>query len=107
MSWTFRKARRPKTQILFAWAVVALLPRRVAVGPEKSGSALTADVLLAGFGVKIEPVFDSPEEAVKKLGKGDIDALIFIAGAPMPAFQNLDKSFHFVTLPVDSGYLAR
>ena len=77
--------------------------KRVAVGPEKSGSALTAEVLLAGFGVKIEPVFDSPEEAVKKLGKGDIDALMFVAGAPVPVFQNLDKSFHFVLLPPDSG----
>jgi hypothetical protein len=37
VSWTFRKARRPKTQILFAWAVVALRLRRVAVGPEAIG----------------------------------------------------------------------
>jgi TRAP transporter TAXI family solute receptor len=77
--------------------------KRVAVGPEKSGSALTAEVLLAGFGVKIDAVFDAPDEAVKKLNKGDIDALIFIGGAPVPAFQNLDKSFHFVSLPSDSG----
>jgi len=48
-------------------------------------------------------VFDAPEEAVKKLGNGDLDALIFIAGAPVPAFQSLDKSFHFVSRPVDSG----
>ena len=36
-SWTFRKARRPKTQIPFAWAVVALRLRRVAVAPEAIG----------------------------------------------------------------------
>jgi uncharacterized protein len=77
--------------------------KRVAVGPEKSGSALTAEVLLAGFGVKIDAVFDAPDEAVRKLNKGDIDALIFIGGAPVPAFQNLDKSFHFVSFPSDSG----
>ena len=77
--------------------------KKVSVGPEKSGSALTAEVLLAGFGVKIDAVFEPPEEAVKKLSKGDIDALIFIGGAPVPAFQNLDKSFHFVSLPADSG----
>jgi TRAP transporter TAXI family solute receptor len=77
--------------------------KRVAVGPEKSGSALTSEVLLAGFGVKIEPVFDLPEGAVKKLSQGEIDALIFIGGAPVPAFQKLDKSFHFVALPADSG----
>ena len=77
--------------------------KRVAVGPEKSGSALTAEVLLAGFGVKIEPVFDAPEGAVRKLGLGEIDALIFIGGAPVPAFQKLDRSFHFVGLPADGG----
>ncbi len=77
--------------------------KKVSVGPEKSGSALTAEVLLAGFGLKIDAVFDAPEDAVQKLSKGDIDALIFIGGAPVPAFQNLDKSFHFVTLPADSG----
>ena len=32
-----QEARRPKTEIPFAWAVVALLPRRVAVGPEAIG----------------------------------------------------------------------
>jgi uncharacterized protein len=77
--------------------------KRVGVGPEKSGSALTAEVLLAGFGVKIDPVFDAPEGAVKKLSQGEIDALIFIGGAPVPAFQNLDKSFYFVALPSNSG----
>lgn len=83
--------------------VQQLQGKRVAVGPEKSGSALTSEVLLAGFGVKIEPVFDLPEGAVKKLSQGEIDALIFIGGAPVPAFQKLDKSFHFVALPADSG----
>jgi TRAP transporter TAXI family solute receptor len=77
--------------------------KKVSVGPEKSGSALTAEVLLTGFGLKIDAAFDPPEEAVKKLDKGDIDALIFIGGAPVPAFQNLDKSFHFVSLPAESG----
>jgi TRAP-type uncharacterized transport system substrate-binding protein len=77
--------------------------KKVAVGPEKSGSALTAEVLFAGFGLNVERVFDAPEDAVKKLAKGDIDALIFVGGAPVPAFQNLDKSFHFVALPRDSG----
>ena len=77
--------------------------KRVAVGPEKSGTALTAEVLLAGFSLKVEPVFDSPEGAAKKLDRGEIDALIFVGGAPVPAFQNLDTSFHFVTVPADSG----
>ena len=76
--------------------------KKVAVGPEKSGSALTADVLLGGFGINIDRVFDAPEAAIKKLG-GELDALIFVGGAPVPAFRNLDKSFRFVAIPPDSG----
>jgi uncharacterized protein len=77
--------------------------KRVSVGPEKSGSALTAEVLLAGFGLKVDTVFDTPEGAAKKLGEGAIDALIFVGGAPVPAFRNLDEGFHFVAVPADSG----
>src|SRR5262249_9963336 len=74
--------------------------KKVAVGPEKSGSALTAEVLLAAFNVHIDRVFDSPEIAVKKIASSDLDALIFIGGAPVPAFRDLDRSFHFVTIPM-------
>lgn len=77
--------------------------KRVAVGPEKSGSALTAEVLLAGFGVEIKRLYADPGDAVRKLNEREIDALIFIGGAPVPAFQKLDKSFHFVALPANSG----
>ena len=77
--------------------------KRVSVGPEKSGSALTAEVLLAGFELTIDRVFGAPEQAVKQLSSGEIDALIFIGGAPVPAFQTLDKDFHFVGIPLDSG----
>jgi TRAP transporter TAXI family solute receptor len=77
--------------------------KKVAVGPEKSGSALTAEVLLAGFNLNVERVFDAPDAAIKKLGTKDLDALIFIGGAPVPAFRNLDKSFHLVAFPPDSG----
>ena len=77
--------------------------KKVAVGPEKSGSALTAEVLLAGFNLNVERVFDAPDVAIKKLGTRDLDALIFIGGAPVPAFRNLDKTFRFVAFPPDSG----
>ena len=77
--------------------------KKVAVGPEKSGSALTAEVLLAGFEVRIDRVFDAPDEAIKKIAAGTLDALIFVGGAPVPAFRNLDNGFHFVTIPPDSG----
>ncbi|HEX7233339.1 MAG TPA: TAXI family TRAP transporter solute-binding subunit [Candidatus Binatia bacterium] len=83
--------------------VQELQGKRVAVGPEKSGSALTAEVLLAGLNVHIDRAFDTPDEAIKKIASGDLDALVFVGGAPVPAFRNLDASFHFVTIPAESG----
>jgi TRAP transporter TAXI family solute receptor len=79
-----------------------LAGKRVAVGPEKSGSALTAEVLLAAHSLQVQKFFDSPSDALRKLESGELDALIFVGGAPLPAFEKLDKSFHFVELPASA-----
>jgi uncharacterized protein len=81
-----------------------LAGKKVAVGPERSGSALTADVLLTAHNLRAEIFFDTPKEALRKLERGELDALIFVGGAPVPAFEKLDGSFHFVRLPA-SGVL--
>ena len=73
--------------------------KRVAVGPEGSGSALTAEVLLAAYDLRVEKFFDAPNDAIQKLDQGELDALIFVGGAPVPAFEKLDPSFRFVQLP--------
>jgi TRAP transporter TAXI family solute receptor len=79
-----------------------LAGKKVAVGPEKSGSALTGTVLLAVHNVQVEKSYDAPTEALRKLETGELDALIFVAGAPVPAFEKLDKGFHFVQLPASA-----
>lgn len=79
-----------------------LAGKRVAVGPEKSGSALTAEVLLAAHSLQVEKFFDPPNDALRKLKGGDLDALIFVGGAPVPAFEKLDNTFHFVQLPASA-----
>jgi TRAP-type uncharacterized transport system substrate-binding protein len=43
--------------------------KKVSVGPEKSGSTLTAEVLLAGFGLKIDAVFDRRRKRSKSSAK--------------------------------------
>jgi uncharacterized protein len=73
--------------------------KKVAVGPERSGSALTAEVLLAAYDLRVEKFFDAPNDALQKLERGELDALIFVGGAPVPAFEKLDPSFRFVRLP--------
>ena len=79
-----------------------LAGKRVAVGPERSGSALTAEVLLAAHSLQVQKFFDPPSEALRKLESGDLDALIFVGGAPVPGFEKLDKSFHFIELPASA-----
>jgi len=73
--------------------------KKVAVGPERSGSALTAEVLLTAYDLRVERFFDAPNDALQKLERGELDALIFVGGAPVPAFEKLDPSFRFVRLP--------
>jgi uncharacterized protein len=73
--------------------------KKVAVGPERSGSALTPEVLLTAYDLRVEKFFDAPNDALQKLERGELDALIFVGGAPVPAFEKLDPSFRFVRLP--------
>ncbi len=76
--------------------------KKVAVGPQRSGSALSAEVLLAGYDLRVQAVFDAPNDALGKLKSGEIDAMIFVGGAPVPAFENLDDSFRLVRMPANS-----
>ena len=76
--------------------------KKVAMGPEKSGSALTGSVLLALHNIQVEKVYDSPADALRKLESGGLDALIFVGGAPVPAFEKLDNYFHFVQIPANA-----
>jgi TRAP transporter TAXI family solute receptor len=73
--------------------------KKVAVGPDRSGSALTTEVLLTAYDLRVEKFFDAPNDALQKLERGELDALIFVGGAPVPAFEKLDPSFRFVRLP--------
>ena len=74
--------------------------KRVSVGTEGGGTAVTAAVLLAVYDIKATVSFDTFEDAMKKLGQGDLDAVMFVGGAPVPFIGKLDK-VHFVRLPAN------
>ncbi len=62
--------------------------RRVALGEEGSGTALTAQVLLSLSGVEpAERIWAEGSEAVARLLDGSVDALIQVAGSPFQRFQ--------------------
>jgi TRAP transporter TAXI family solute receptor len=71
-----------------------LMGKRIAVGPEDSGTRALAEKLLELNGAKDEPTELLPlgrEEATEALKKGEIDALFTIAPAESPAIRKLAR----------------
>ena len=77
--------------------------KRLSVGTEGGGTALTAAVLLSVYDIKAAVSFDPFDDAVKKMDQGALDAVMFVGGAPVPFIAKLDGRFHFVRLPGNPG----
>ena len=75
--------------------------KRVSIGAKGGGTAVTAAVLLSVYDIKAVVSFDDFGDAVKKLQQGELDAVMFVGGAPVPFIQALDSKFHFVRLPAN------
>jgi TRAP transporter TAXI family solute receptor len=75
--------------------------KRVSVGTEGGGTAITAAVLLAIYDIKATVSFDTFDDAMKKLEQGGLDAVMFVGGAPVPFIGKLDGKVHFVRLPAN------
>lgn len=75
--------------------------KRVSVGTEGGGTAITAAVLLAVYDIKATISFDTFDDAIKKMEQGNLDAVMFVGGAPVPFIGKLDSKVHFVRLPAN------
>ena len=75
--------------------------KRVSVGTEGGGTAITAAVLLSVYDIKATVSFDTFDDAMKKLEQGNLDAVMFVGGAPVPFIGKLDGKVHFVRLPAN------
>jgi TRAP transporter TAXI family solute receptor len=75
--------------------------KRISVGTEGGGTALTAAVLLTVYDLNATVSFDSFDDAMKKMEQGNLDAVMFVGGAPVPFIGKLDSKFHFVRLPAN------
>jgi uncharacterized protein len=73
--------------------------KRVSVGPQGGGTAVTAALLFHVYDIKATVSEEPFEEAVKKLEQGGLDAVFFVGGAPVPFISKLSGKFHFVRLP--------
>jgi TRAP transporter TAXI family solute receptor len=89
-----------------------LTGKKVAIGPERSGTYLTAKTIFFLTGVKpAQEVFLGGKEALDALRKGEVDAMLFVAGAPAPLFaENTTADDKFQLIPLDDkaldGYIS-
>jgi TRAP-type uncharacterized transport system substrate-binding protein len=77
--------------------------KRVSVGTEGGGSALSSGVLFSVYDINATISFDSFEDGVKKVLDGALDAVIFVGGAPVPFIDKLGGKLHLVRLPANPG----
>jgi uncharacterized protein len=79
-----------------------LTGRRVAIGLEKSGTWLTASMILDSAGIRpVARMSIGPDAALHALISGEIDALFYVAGVPATLFENsaiTTDQFHLVPI---------
>ena len=75
--------------------------KRVSVGTEGGGTAVTAAVLFSMYDIPATVSFEAFEDGVKKMEQGNLDAVVFVGGAPVPFIGKLDSKFHLVRLPAN------
>src|SRR5918998_1470597 len=75
--------------------------RPVAVGAPDSGTLLTATLLLASAGVRVEEVQIDTDEALAALRQGQVDAMFYVAGRPAKLFaEGVTEADGFHLVPV-------
>jgi len=75
--------------------------KRISVGTEGGGTAITAAVLLSVYDLNATVSFDNFDDAMKKMEQGNLDAVMFVGGAPVPFIGKLNSKVHFVRLPAN------
>jgi uncharacterized protein len=84
-------------------SIAELKGRRVSIGPAESGSAAAAQLLLKAYGLSGRTVrlsSDDPFASADAMRAGALDAMIVVAGAPMPAVEELSHDVEIDLLPL-------
>lgn len=84
-----------------------LAAKKVNFDVQNSGTAMTAAVIFDRLGTSVEPVYDDQALALDKLRRGEISALVYVAGKPAALFRDAkaEEGLHFLALPVDQSLL--
>src|SRR5271166_7065881 len=74
--------------------------QRINVDVSGSGSAMTADILLAALGIKARVEHAKQVDGLQELKHGDIAAIIHVGGAPIPLLADVpaDSGIHLLSV---------
>jgi TRAP transporter TAXI family solute receptor len=77
--------------------------QRINVDVAGSGSAMTADILLAAYGIKPKVEHEKQVTGVLELKRGEIAAVFHVGGAPIPLFGDMtaESGLHFLPLALN------
>ncbi len=72
-----------------------------------SGTAMTASLIFEHLNTPIEPVYNDQALALDKLRRGEIAALVYVAGKPASLFRDTkaEEGLHLLALPLDPALL--
>ncbi len=72
-----------------------------------SGTAMTASLIFERLKTPIEPVYNDQALALDKLRRGEIAALVYVAGKPASLFRDAkaEEGLHLLALPLDPALL--
>jgi len=89
-------------------SIADLANRKVNVDSRDSATAIMANQLFNALKLTIGVTNDAPEVALKQLRHGEIAALAFVSGKPVPLFHGLsrDDGLHFLTFPFNPALAA-
>jgi TRAP transporter TAXI family solute receptor len=72
-----------------------------------SGTAMTASLIFERLKTPIEPVYHDQALALDKVRRGEIAALVYVAGKPASLFRDIkaEEGLHLLALPLDPSLL--
>jgi TRAP transporter TAXI family solute receptor len=87
--------------------IAELAGKKVNFDVANSGTAMTASLIFDRLKTPVEPVYSDQALALDKLRRGEIAALVYVAGKPAPLFRDAkaEDGLHLLPLPLDTALL--
>lgn len=88
-------------------SLAGLAGRKVNMDTRGSGTSLTSGIIFNTLGIKVQPTNDDQETALGKLRRGEIAALVYVAGKPARLFSDIPQSsgLHLLPIPLNASLL--